>query len=94
MAIHTNTPNYQKNLIRFVRAGVKAKPKEGKTQNALSLTTDWELRADLVIRLKFPDHITQTSLRPDILIFSNKIRKILIWELTVPWEEDAEETHE
>ena len=33
-AIRTNTPNYQKNLIRFVRAGVKTKPKEGNTPKA------------------------------------------------------------
>ena len=93
-AIRTNTPNYQKNLIKFVRAGVKAKPKEGNTQNTLSLATDWELRADLETRLKFPNHTAQTSLRPDILIFSNKIKKILIWELTVTWKEYAEEAHE
>ena len=74
-AICSNTTNYQKNLISFVRAGVKAKPKEG---NAQTLATDRELRADLETRLKFPDHIAQTSLCSDILIFSNKIKKILI----------------
>ena len=74
-------------------AGVKSKPKEKPTPNALSLATDWELRADLDTRLKFPDHIAQTSLRPDTLIFSNKIKKIMIWELTVPWKEQVEEAH-
>ena len=29
-----------------------------------------------------------------MLIFSNKIKKILIWELTVPWEEHVEKAHE
>ena len=53
-------------------AGVKAKPKEGSTPNALSLRTDWELRAGLETRLKFPDYIAQTSLRPDIQIFFKK----------------------
>ena len=28
------------------------------------------------------------------MIFSNKIKKIIIWELTVPWEEHAEKAHE
>ena len=92
-AISTNTPNYEKNLIKFVRAGIKSKPKEKPAPNALSLTIDWELRADLETRLKFLDHIAQTSLSPDILIFSNKIKKIIIWELTVPWKEFVEEAY-
>ena len=94
MAISTNIPNYNKSMIIFVRAGVKSKPKEKLTPNALSLATDWEIRADLETRLKFPDHIAQTSFCPDILIFSNKIKKIIIWELTVSWEEHVEEGHE
>ena len=60
MAIRTNAPNYLKHLIRFVRDGVKAKRKEGKTPNALSLATDWEVRADLEIRLKFSCNIRPT----------------------------------
>ena len=90
----TNTPNYEKNVIRFINAGVRSKPREKTTPNALSLATDWELRADLETRLKFQDPIAQTSLRLYILIFSNKIKKILIWELTVPWEEHVQEVHE
>ena len=84
----------RENLMRFVRAGVKSKPKEKITPNALTLARDWERRADLETRLKFSDHIAQTSLRPDIVIFSNKIKKIFLWELTVPWEEHLEEPHE
>ena len=74
-AISRNIPNYEKSLIRFIRAGEKSKPKEKSTTNALSLATNWELRADLETRWKFPDHIAQISLRPDISIFSNKIKK-------------------
>ena len=57
MAISTNKLSYEKNLIRFVRSGVKFKPKEKPTPNALSLITNWELTANLETRLKFPDHI-------------------------------------
>ena len=77
-AVSTNTPNYEKILKRFVRTGIKSKPKEKPTPNVLSLATDWEVRADLETRLKFPEHIAKTSLHPDILIFSSKIKKILI----------------
>ena len=93
-AIHPNIPSNDRSTIEFVKAGVKAKPKKKLTLNALSSAADWEVRADLGKRLKFPVHIVQTALRPDIVIFSNKRRKIIMLELTVPWEENAEETHE
>ena len=93
-AIHTNIPSNDRSTIEFVKAGVKAKPKKKLTPYALSSAADWEVRADLGKRLKFPVHIVQTALRPDIVIFSNRTRKIIMWELTVPWEENAEEPHE
>ena len=62
-ATSINIPNYDKNLIRFVRAGVKSKPKEKPALNALSLATDWELRADFETRLKFSYHIAQITPR-------------------------------
>ena len=82
-AIHTNIPSNDRSTIEFVKA-----------PNALSSAADWEVRADLGKKLKFPVHIVQTALRPDIVIFSNKRRKIIMWELTVPWVENAEEAHE
>ena len=93
-AIHTNIPSNDRSTIEFVKAGVKAKPKKKLTPNALSSAADWEVRVDLGKRLKFSVHIFQTALRPDIVTFSNRTRKIIMWELTVPWEENAEEAHE
>ena len=42
----------------------------------------------------FPTHIVETKLRPDIVIFSNCTKKVIMWELSVPWEENMESTHE
>ena len=93
-AIHTNIPSNDRSTIEFVKAGVKAKPKKELTPNALSSAADWEVMADLGKRLKFPVHIVQTVLRQDIVIFSNRTRKIIMWELTLPREENTEEAHE
>ena len=88
-AIRTNMPNYDKSSLMFVKAGVKSKPKKKSILNAPSLAADWEFWADLGTRLKFPNSIAQTSLHSDIVIFSNKIKKIIMLELTVPWKELA-----
>ena len=45
---------------------------------------------DLNGRLKFPTRITETNLRPDMLLMSEKARKVGIVELTVPSEERVE----
>ena len=43
---------------------------------------------------KFPDHVTSTSLRPDIVLSSVSSRQVLLIELTVPWEDRIEEANE
>ena len=49
---------------------------------------------DLHRRLKFPSEIAETTLRPDIVIWSKKTKQVVLVELTVPWEERMEEAHE
>ena len=43
--------------------------------------------------LIFPPHIAQTSLRPDIVIHSNKTRQVVLIELTVPTEDNIIDWH-
>ena len=38
--------------------------------------------------LIFPQHIAQTSLRPDIIMYSNETRQIVLLELTIPAEDN------
>ena len=58
------------------------------------MARDWKLQADLSNRLVFPNEIVATRLRPDILIYSQEKRLIVILELTVPWEERMDEAQE
>lgn len=44
-------------------------------------------------RLQFPE-VVHTTLRLDVVLWSNEDQKILLVELTVPWEEGCKEAHE
>ena len=51
--------------------------------------------ADLDKQLKFPQEVqVQTQLRPDLIMYSNSIKRIIWWELTCPSEERISESHE
>ncbi|XP_060559778.1 uncharacterized protein LOC132719607 [Ruditapes philippinarum] len=52
------------------------------------------MKADLKEQLQFPQEIAQTTLRPDIVIWSRNPKRVVLVELTVPWEERIEESHE
>ena len=46
-------------------------------------------------RLKCPDVVqVSTLLRPDLILYSQSIKRIIWWELTSPSEERIEESHE
>ncbi|XP_052280954.1 uncharacterized protein LOC127878469 [Dreissena polymorpha] len=79
--------------INFVPAGTVMKGTKGGHPSILDGTNDWELRADLRKQLQFPD-IIHTTLRPDIVMVSEKTKKIILVELTVPWEERCTQAHE
>ena len=46
-------------------------------------TTGWNMEVDLGKRLVFPD-VVQTTLRPDIVLWSKAGKKLIVIELTVP----------
>ena len=48
---------------------------------------------DLGKKLVFPP-IVETTLRPDILLLSDAKKKLVVIELTVPWETRCQEAHE
>lgn len=52
------------------------------------------MRADLDRQLKFPQEITTTSLRPDIVLWSTPTTTVIMVALTVPWEEGKEAAFE
>ena len=41
-----------------------------------------------------PQHIVMTNVRPDLIIWSDTAKTLILMELTVPWEENFIEAHE
>ena len=75
--------------IAFVKAGgTHKKCKKTQPYGILHKSNDWEIIADLDKQLIFPPHIAITAERPDIVIFSNKLKYVIKIELTCPCEEN------
>ena len=56
----------------------------------LSTAQDWQWRVDIGNRLKVPEQIATTTLRPDLILWSTETKQVLLIELTVLWEENIE----
>ena len=63
-------------------------------QGILQESRCWEMKVDLKKQLHFPEEVARTTLRPDIIIWSRSPKKVILVELTVPWEERIEEAYE
>ncbi|XP_076113419.1 uncharacterized protein LOC143081070 [Mytilus galloprovincialis] len=85
----------QKNItfVNFVRAGEK-KDNQAEGLGILGTASDWQMTADIHQRMSFPAEIAATSLRQDIVIWSQGTRQVVLLELTVPWEDRIEEAYE
>ena len=77
--------------IDFVKAGEK---NQKVTQHVLGSfldgAGDWSLTVDLDGRLRVPEKVAETNLRPDMILLSDKAKRMGIVELTVPSEERVE----
>ena len=81
----------------FVRKGDKlANPAQlASRKSLLSGSTDWRLLVDFTDRdIVFPPEIIATSERPDIVIWSVTLKKVIVIELTCPAEEGIEAARE
>ena len=87
IAIHTKKLNPGKIEIEFLKADTKPNKKKKPIPNILSPAIN------LVLRLTFLDQLAKSALCPDLVFFSNKLKNIVIRELTVPQKEHAEEVH-
>lgn len=79
--------------INFVKPGETAKTQSPHQPSILDGATGWNMEVDLGKKLVFPS-IVQTNLRPDIVLWSEKGKKLIMIELTVPWETRCEEAYE
>ena len=75
----------------FVRAGEKKQRKKQLPMGSfLDGAGDWCLTVDLDGKLKVPERVAETSLRPDMVLLSENSKRMGIVELTVPSEERVE----
>ena len=83
--------------IPFMKEGQKMPSKPKKSQKGYSILArarDWEIQVDLRKKLVFPEEVAVTRLRPDMVLLSRSSKSILIVELTVPWEERLDISHQ
>lgn len=80
--------------IAFVKEGQRPVIHSQARQNLLQSAQGWEMEVDLGRKLHFPEVVLSTTLRPDIIMWSPGREKIIMVELTVPWEEGCEEAAE
>ena len=85
--------NPKHGYINFVKPGETAKAQCAQKASILDGTTGWNMEVDLGKKLVFPG-IVQTNLRPDIVLWSETGKKLIVIELTVPWESRCEEAYE
>ncbi|XP_029958217.1 uncharacterized protein LOC115396474 [Salarias fasciatus] len=83
-----------KKIMTFLKAGEKKALKTRTSTGVLTTANDWQMLVDLQKQLKFPSHIVSTSLRPDIVLFSESTKQVIMLELTDPWEDRLDETFE
>ena len=72
----------EKDFIKFVEKGSKVR--KGLFMWVHYTSVDWILIADLDKKYNFPFHIAYTELQPDITIYSNSAKKVIMIELTCP----------
>ena len=82
--------------IKFVPQGhrqpkyKKPSPRSG----ILHKASAWNIHVDISSKsLIFPSHIAITELRPDLVIFSNVSKIVILIELTCPCEENFADRH-
>ncbi|KAI4876462.1 hypothetical protein NFI96_002536 [Prochilodus magdalenae] len=93
-AVANNKHTRSQRTVPFVKAGEKPQAQSTAAASLLSAAPDWELRVDLGRQLKFPEYVTSTALRPDVVLTSVSSKQVLLVELTVPWEDRMEEANE
>ena len=80
----------------FVKEGTRVKRKTRKVvapSGILSKASDWKLRADFKNMSTVPVFLTPTTLRPDLVIYSKAISRVIIIELTCPCEQNFTKQH-
>ena len=72
----------EQNFVIFVKKSTKVKQKKTFQLGRLHQCVDLILVADLDKKNNFPFHIACTELQPDITIYSNSAKKVILIQLT------------
>lgn len=80
-------------LAGFIRSGDTLRSSQMRNL-ILTPGKEWQMLADLKKQLVFPREILTTTLRPDIVMWSVVEKRVLLIELTIPWEEGMTAAHE
>ena len=86
-----------KTNIQFVKEGNVSKTPHRSNRYKPTLLdgcTDWRVIADVDRQLAFPTEITSTRQRPDLIIWSVNSKKVIIAELTIPFETNIDWAHQ
>ncbi len=85
----------RRTAVAFVKEGEKGRrPPKPRARSGLDGADDWSLACDLKGEGRYPSAITDSGLRPDLVLTSQKARRMVIVELTVPFETRIAENHE
>nr|XP_054753540.1 uncharacterized protein LOC129259264 [Lytechinus pictus] len=75
--------------IDFVKEGAGPRLRARSTRpSILSSARDWQVRVDLDGKGSFPQHVVFSNLRPDIVLWTDSAKVIVLGELTVPWKDN------
>ncbi|CAG9566860.1 unnamed protein product [Danaus chrysippus] len=81
-------------VIRFVREGTRATKSNVKPYSILKAASDWTIMMDTYEKqYKIPEDICASASRPDIFLFSRILKRVVMIELTVPWETNIPKDH-
>lgn len=82
-----------KRQTNFVKAGSSTNS-TSKPYSILGSAPDWTILMDTYEKhYKIPEDLAITTSRPDIFLFSKQIKRIVLVELTVPWETNIPKDH-
>ncbi|CAG9568099.1 unnamed protein product [Danaus chrysippus] len=74
-------------IILFVREGTRAIKSNVKPYSILKAASDWTIMMDTYEKqYKIPEDICASASRPDIFLYSRILKRVVMIELTVPWE--------
>ncbi|CAG9563478.1 unnamed protein product [Danaus chrysippus] len=80
--------------VGFVREGTRATKSNVKPYSILKAASDWTIMMETYEKqYKIPEDICVSASRPDIFLFSQILKRVVMIELTVPWETNIPKDH-